>query len=71
MEILQDIGLIGSSKPVNTPMEQNLHLFKDEGRSIADSSQCRRLTRPNITYAVHRLSQFLSEPREPHLKATQ
>jgi len=27
------------------------------------------LTRPNITYTVYRLSQFLSEPRESHLKA--
>ena len=76
LEILQDTGLIGS-KPVNTSIEQNLHLSKDEGRPIANSSQYRRsigrllyltLTRPDITYAVHKLSQFLSEPREPHLK---
>lgn len=60
--------MIGS-KPVNTPMEQNLHLSKeDEGRPIADSSQYRKLigrllyltlTRPDISYV----------PREPHLKA--
>jgi len=42
LEILQDTGLIGS-KLVNTPMEQNLHLSKDEGRPIVDSSQYRRL----------------------------
>ena len=29
------------------------------------------LTRPDICYAIHRLSQFLSEPREPHMLVAQ
>ena len=27
------------------------------------------LSKPDITYAVHRLSQFLAQPRIPHMKA--
>ena len=75
LKILQDIGFLGS-KPLRTPMEQNLHLSKDVGKLLPDASQYRKLigrllyltlTRPDITYAVHRLSQFLAKPREPHM----
>uniref|UniRef100_A0A7N2LFG1 Retrovirus-related Pol polyprotein from transposon RE2 n=1 Tax=Quercus lobata TaxID=97700 RepID=A0A7N2LFG1_QUELO len=52
LEILQDTGLI-DSKPVNTPMEQNLHLPEEEGRTIADSSQYRKLI------AAHRVLQYV------------
>ena len=77
LEILQDTGHLGS-RLVRTPMEQNLHLSKDQGRLLPDANQYRRLigrllyltlTRPDITYAVHRLSQFLAKPREPHMQA--
>ena len=29
------------------------------------------ITRPNIAYSVNRLSQFISNPRMPHMKAAQ
>lgn len=77
LEILQDTVLLGY-KLAKTPMEQNLKFSKAKGVLLTDVIQYRRLigslmyltlTRP-ITYVVHHLSQFLSEPRGPHMKAT-
>ena len=77
LEVLEEAGMTGC-KPVQTPMEQQLKLSKDSGDLFTDSGQYRRLigklmyltlSRPNITYAVHRLSQFLAQPRAPHMKA--
>ncbi|KAJ0520496.1 putative RNA-directed DNA polymerase [Helianthus annuus] len=60
-------------------MEQNLKLGKGEGEDKVDSSQYRRLvghllylqaTRPDITYIVNVLSQFVTNPRQNHMDAT-
>ena len=59
-------------------MEQQIKLFKCDGELLKDAGQYRRLigkpmyltlSRLDITHAVHRISQFVTQPRFLHMKA--
>ncbi|XP_024028552.1 uncharacterized protein LOC112093746 [Morus notabilis] len=77
LQLLEDSGFL-ACKPATVPMDAKVLLGADEGVLLSDASQYRRLigrllyltiTRPDITFAVHKLSQFLVKPRVPHLQA--
>ena len=72
LDLIADVGLLGL-KPAATPMEQQHKLVLDTSPFIRDAEQYRRLighliyltiTRPDISYSVHILSQFMKAPRE-------
>ncbi|XP_062014075.1 uncharacterized mitochondrial protein AtMg00810-like [Rosa rugosa] len=77
LEILEDTGFLGA-KPSRFPLEQNLVLTQGDGSLLKDPAQYRRLvgrliyltiTRPDLVYPVHILSQYMGTPRQPHLEA--
>ncbi|CAA7031042.1 unnamed protein product [Microthlaspi erraticum] len=77
MDIVKECGLLGC-QPVTTPMVQNHNLAKDEGDYYNDPLRYRRLvgrlvylthTRPELSYAVHMLAQFMKNPRIKHWEA--
>ena len=77
LQLLTDTGFLGC-KPSKSPMDQNCKLTLTDGDLLKDPATYRRLigkllyltiTRPDLSYCVHKLSQFISQPRLPHLHA--
>ncbi|XP_026430000.1 uncharacterized protein LOC113326496 [Papaver somniferum] len=77
LDIVNDCGLLGA-KPSPSPMEKHLKLLPYSGDPLSDPSIYRRLigrllyiqvTRPDITFSVNYLSQFMQQPCSGHLDA--
>ncbi|XP_016207037.1 uncharacterized protein LOC107647480 [Arachis ipaensis] len=75
--MLKDHGLL-DCKPSSTPIDYTTKLCKDNGDDLADSVEYRKLigrllyltnTRPDICFAVEKLSQYLDQPRKNHMSA--
>jgi len=74
LDIISEVGLLGV-KPAIVPMEQN-HLALSTSILLAiDPESYSRLigrliylwfTRPELSYCVHVLSQFMQQPKEDH-----
>ena len=69
-DLLSCAGLI-DSKTVDIPVKLNAHLTPSGGKPLSNPSLYRRLvgslvyftvTRPDISYVVHQVSQCLSDP---------
>ncbi|XP_026397521.1 uncharacterized protein LOC113292893 [Papaver somniferum] len=72
-----ETGLLGE-KPAEFPIETNHRLALSKGKFLDDVEKYRRLvgrliylevTRPDLAYSVHILSQFMQQPRVEHWEA--
>ncbi|XP_021761206.1 uncharacterized protein LOC110726045 [Chenopodium quinoa] len=77
LDIISETGLLGA-KPSGFPIEQNHKLGLASGELLEDPKVYRRLvgrliylavTRPDLAYSMHILSQFMQEPRIEHWEA--
>ncbi|XP_021735700.1 geraniol 8-hydroxylase-like [Chenopodium quinoa] len=77
LDIISETGLLGA-KPSGFPMEQNHRLARANGEFLQYPEAYRRLvgrliylgvTRPDLAYSVHILSQFMQAPRIEHWEA--
>jgi hypothetical protein len=77
LDLLTDSGFLGS-KPATTPLDTAVKLHNNSGKPYEDISSYRRLigrllyltnTRPDISFVVQQLSQFLHKPTFAHYNA--
>jgi hypothetical protein len=76
-DLISRAGLT-DNKAVDTPLELNVKLRSTDGELVSDPTLYRQLvggliyltiTRPDISYAVHVVSQFMTSPRTVHFAA--
>ncbi|KAK4395750.1 Retrovirus-related Pol polyprotein from transposon RE1 [Sesamum angolense] len=76
-DLLQETGLLGT-KPVDTPTDSNMNFWNDDDNYLEDTTKYRRLvgkliyltvTRPDISFAVGLVSQFMDKPQSVHWEA--
>jgi len=72
------LASLAETTSVDTPIEVNVKYRKDEGDLLPDPTLYQRLvgsliylttTRPDISYVVHQVSQFMSSSRHLHFAA--
>lgn len=77
LDIVAETGLLGS-KPATIPIEPNYKLALVDGPSLPKPESYRQLvgrliyltfTRPELSYVVHILTQFMKSPRQGHMDA--
>ncbi|KAG7578814.1 GAG-pre-integrase domain [Arabidopsis thaliana x Arabidopsis arenosa] len=77
LDILASTGML-ACQPCRVPMDPTITLTKETGTLLDNGTSYRELvgrllyltiTRPDITFAVHKLSQFLSCPTDIHMQA--
>lgn len=71
LDIISEMGLLGA-KPSTFPMEQNHKLSLSTSPMLSDPERYRQIvgrliylavTRPELSYSVHTLAQFMHHPR--------
>ncbi|XP_042056043.1 uncharacterized mitochondrial protein AtMg00240-like [Salvia splendens] len=79
MDLLRDAGLLGC-KPSSTPMDSTKQLGQEVSKLMTDPSKYRRLigrllylciTRPDVTFAMPKLSQYVSKLCNEHWAAAE
>ncbi|XP_019052185.1 PREDICTED: uncharacterized protein LOC109114293 [Nelumbo nucifera] len=79
LDLLQETDMLGC-RPADTPIEPNHGVQESVGEDYLDKERYQKLvgkliflslTRPNIAYAVHVVSQFMHNPKIPHMKAVE
>jgi len=74
-DLLQETNM-ALYRPLKVPLTPNLKLYAHTGTPLEDPNKFRRLvgkliylsiTRPDISFAIHFLSQFMSHPTDAHL----